>query len=183
MATYWRTLVGNQVGTGAGTALNNTTSLTDISPAPQAVIPANYLAVGQRLRLTAYGIYSNTSTPTLLLGVYFNGVANTLLAATAANATPSGVTNVPWQVVLDIYVRSVGSAGSVWCNGTATVFQTLAGGASGNPLIYSLPTTQTQPISSLNTTNSNTLTVGAQWGTASSSNTITCEDAYVETLI
>lgn len=183
MAQFWRSVLGNQVGSGAGSALTNTTTLTDISPAPQAVIPANYLYVGQRLRITAYGIYSNTATPTLLLGVYFGGVAGTLLAATAANATPSGVTNVPWQVVCDVYVRSVGSAGSVWANGTATVFQTLAGGASGNPLIYALPTTQTQPISSLNTTQSNALTIGAQWGTASSSNTITCEDAYVETLV
>jgi hypothetical protein len=181
VAQFWRTLVGNQVGPGAGTALANTTTLTDISPAPQVVIPANYLYVGQRLRLTAYGIYSNTSTPTLLLGVYYGGVAGTLIAATAANATPSGVTNVPWQVVCDIYVRTVGATGTVWANGTATVFQTLAGGASGNPLIYAMPTTQTQPIT-IATNAANALTVGAAWGSASSSNTITCEDAYVETL-
>ena len=181
MAQFWRSLAGNQVGVGAGTALANTTTLTDISPAPQVVIPANYLYVGQRLRLTAYGIYSNTGTPTLLLGVYYGGVAGTLIAATAANATPSGVTGVSWQVVLDILVKTAGSSGTVWANGSATVFQTLAGGASGNPLVYALPTTQTQPIT-VDTTTAKALTVGAAWGTANSSNTITCEDAYVETL-
>ena len=181
MAQFWRSLTGNQVGVGAGTALANTTTLTDISPAPQVVIPANYLYVGQRLRITAYGIFGNTGTPTLLLGVYYGGVGGTLLAATAANATASGVTAIPWQLVCDIFVRTVGASGMVWANGTATVFQTLAGGASGNPLIYAMPTTQTQPIT-IATNAANALTVGAAWGTANSSNTITCEDAYVETL-
>jgi hypothetical protein len=35
----------------------------------------------------------------------------------------------------------------------------------------------------VNTTTANALTVGAQWGTSSASNTITVEDAYFETLI
>lgn len=177
MAQFWRSLTGNQVGVGAGTALANSTTLTDISPAPQVVIPANYPYVGQRLRVTAYGTFSTTGTPTLLLGVYWGGVAGTLLAATAANTTASGVTNVPWQLFCDIYVRSTGASGTVWCNGQVTLSTTLAGAAS----FYNLPTTQTQPIT-ISTTTANALTVGAQWGTASASNTITCQDAYVETL-
>jgi hypothetical protein len=177
MAQFWRSLTANQVGVGAGTALANTTTLTDISPAPQIVLPANYLFIGQRLRITASGVFGNTGTPTLLLGVYYGGVGGTLLAATAANATASGVTAIPWQLFCDIYVRGAGSSGSVWCNGQVTLSTTLAGAAN----FYNLPTTQTQPIG-INTTTANALTVGAAWGTANSSNTITCEDAYVETL-
>lgn len=179
-AQFWRSVL-NSPGVGAGTALASSTTLTDISPAPQLFLPANYLYIGQRLRMTAYGIYSNTGTPTLLLGAYYGGVAGTALAATAANATPSGVTGVPWQLVCDIYVRSIGSSGTVWANGTVSVFQTLAGGVSNNPTVYSIPTTQTQPIT-INTTTANALTVGAQWGISSASNTITCEDLYVEAL-
>jgi hypothetical protein len=177
MAQFWRSLTGNQVGVGAGTALANTTTLTDISPAPQIVLPANYLFVGQRLRMTAYGIFGNTGTPTLLLGVYYGGVSGTLIAATAANTTASGVTAIPWQLVCDIYVRTVGSSGTVWANGQVTLSTTLAGAAS----FYNIPTTQTQPIT-VNTTTANAITVGAAWGTANASNTITCEDAYLETL-
>ena len=65
----------------------------------------------------------------------------------------------------------------MWCNGQVTLSTTLAGAAS----FYNLPTTQTQPVT-VSTAASNALTVGAQWGTASASNTITCQDAYVETL-
>jgi hypothetical protein len=175
-AQFWRAVL-NAPGVGAGTALANSTTLTDISPAPQLVLPANYLYVGQRLRLTANGIFSTTGTPTLLLGGYYGGVAGTLLAATAANTTGSGAASWPWQLFLDILVKTIGSSGTVWCNGQVTLSTTLAGAAS----FYNLPTTQTQPIT-INTTTANALTVGAQWGTASASNTITCEDAYIEAL-
>lgn len=169
-------MTGNQVGVGAGTAYANSSAATDISPAPQVTIPANYLFVGQRLRLKAYGIFSNTSTPTLILGGYLGGVAGTLLAATAATTTTTGATNWPWDLELEIFVRTVGATGTVWCNGKVNLGTSLA---AMTPIW--LPATQTQPIT-VSTVVANALTVGATWGTASSSNTITCEDAYVETL-
>jgi hypothetical protein len=171
----WRAVL-NSPGVGAGTALANSTTLTDISPAPQLVLPANYLYVGQRLRITAYGIFSTTATPTLLLGGYYGGVAGTLLAATAANTTGTA-TAWPWQLWLDILVKTTGSSGTVWCNGMVNLGTSLT--TFTTP--YFLPSSQTQPIT-INTTTANALTVGAQWGAASSSNTITCEDAYVEAL-
>lgn len=176
MAQFWRSLVGNQVAVGAGTALASSTTLTDISPAPQIVVPANYLFVGQRLRLKGYGIFSTTGTPTLLLGGYFGAVAGTLLAATAATTTGSGAASWPWDLELEIEVRSVGATGTVWCGGKVNLGTSLA---AMTPIW--LPATQTQPIT-INTTAAAALTVGAQWGTNSASNTITCEDAYVETL-
>lgn len=176
MAQFWRSLVGNQVGVGAGAALANSVTLTDISPAPQVVVPANYLFVGQRLRLKAYGIFSNTATPTLLLGGYFGGVAGTLLANTGAVTTTTGATNWAWDLELEIEVRSVGAAGSVWCNGKVNLATSLT---AMTPLW--LPSSQTQPVT-VNTTVASALTVGSQWGTAAAGNTITCQDAYVETL-
>ena len=176
MSQFWRTLTGNQVGVGAGTALANSSAATDISPAPQVVIPANYLFVGQRLRLKAYGIFSNTGTPTIILGGYLGGVAGTLLAATAATTTTTGATNWPWDLELEIFVRSVGATGTVWCNGKVNLGTSLA---AMTPIW--IPATQTQPIT-VSTVVANALTVGGTWGTASASNTITCEDAYVETL-
>lgn len=176
-AQFWRAVIGYVPGNGAGTALASSTTLTDISPAPQCVLPANYLYAGQRLRLTAYGIFSTTTgTPTLLLGGYYGGVAGTLLAATAANATTNNSASWPWQLYLDIYVRTTGSSGTVWCNGTVNV-----GSALTTFNTYAIPSSQTQPIT-INTTTANALTVGAQWGTSSASNTVTCEDAYIEAL-
>jgi hypothetical protein len=173
-AQFWRAAL-NSPGVGAGTALASSTTLTDISPAPQLVLPANYLYIGQRLRLTAYGIYSAVSTPTLLLGAYYGGVAGTALAATAANTAGNGA-SWPWQLYLDIYVRTVGSSGTLWVNGLVNLGSSLTAYTG-----YALPSSQTQPIT-VNTTTANALTVGAQWGASSASNTITCEDAYIEAI-
>jgi hypothetical protein len=175
MPQFWRSVL-NPVGVGAGTPLASSAALTDISPAPQLVLSANYLFVGQRLRMTAYGVFSSASAPTLLLGVYYGGVAGTALAATAANTIGNG-TNWPWQLWLDIEVRSIGSSGTVWCNGQAIIGTSLTQPATP----YFLPSSQTQPVT-INSTTANALTVGAQWGTSSASDTITCEDAYIETL-
>ena len=171
----WESVL-NVPGEGAGTALASSTSLTDISPAPQLTLPAGYMYVGQRLRLIAYGIFSTTSTPTLLLGGYYGGVAGTTLAATAAITTGSGAASWPWRLALEVYVRSLGSSGTVWCNGTVKLGTSLTALTE-----YWIPSSQTQPIT-INTTTANALTVGAQWGTSSASNTITCEDVYIEAI-
>ena len=176
-AQFWRSVL-NSPGVGAGTQLAASTTLTDVSPAPQLVLPANYLYVGQRLRMTAYGIFTTASSSqgTLTLGGYYGGVAGTALAVTAANTPTASAVAWPWQLWLDIYVRTIGSSGTVWCNGQVTLSTTLAGAAS----FYNLPTTQTQPIT-INTTTANALTVGAQFS-SSTTNTLTCEDMYVEAL-
>jgi hypothetical protein len=174
-AQFWESTV-NSPGLGAGTALSNSTVLTDIGPAPQYVVPANYLYVGQRWQIRGYGIYSSTGTPTLLLGIYYGGVAGTAIVATAANAVASGAASDPWRIEVDISVRTVGSSGTVWANGWAKVGSSLTAYTE-----YALPSSQTQPIT-INTTTANAWSIGAQWGTANSSNTITCEDLIVELL-
>lgn len=166
----------NVPGEGAGTALASSTTLTDISPAPQLTLPAGYMYIGQRLRMIAYGIFSTTGTPTLLIGGYYGGVAGSALAATGATTTGSGAASWPWRLQLEIYVRSLGSSGTVWCNGLVFLGTSLS---ATTPL--NIPSTQTQPIT-VDTTTAKALTVGAQWGTSSASNTITCEDAYIEAI-
>lgn len=178
MAQFWRSLLpgSTTVGVGAGAAYNTSTTLTDVSPAPQVVIAANSLFVGQRLRVKGYGIFSNTGTPTLLLGIYYGGVAGVSLANTGAVTTTTGATSWPFDVELDILVKSVGSTGTVWVNGKVNLGTSLT---AMTPLW--LPSSQTQPIT-VNTTTANSLTIGAQWGTSSASNTLTVEDFYAETL-
>lgn len=178
MAQFWRSLVpgSNAVGVGAGTALASSTTLTDVSPTPQVTLAANSLFVGQRLRVKGYGLFSNTSTPTLLFGIYYGGVSGTALAATGATTTTTGATNWPFDIELDILVKTVGSSGTIWCNGKVNLATSLT---AMTPIW--LPSTQSQPVT-INTTTANALTIGAQWGTNSSSNTLTVEDFYVETL-
>jgi hypothetical protein len=174
-AQFWESVL-NAPAVGPGVALANSLTLTDISPAPQLVIPANYLYPGQRLRLEAYGIYSSTSAATLILGAYWGGVAGTALAVTAANAVAAAGASYPWQLRLNMRVITTGSSGTVWCAGWTKVGSTLALMTE-----YALPATQTQPIT-ISSVTANALTVGAQWGTAAAGDTITCEDCIIEAL-
>src|SRR5262245_50554453 len=86
----WEALLNSPQPTAAGTALANSTTLTVISVAPQFTLPANFLQAGSALRFTAFGVFSTTVTPTLLLGVYYGGVAGVALATTGAITTGSG---------------------------------------------------------------------------------------------
>lgn len=178
MAQFWRSLLPgtNQVAVGAGAAYASSTSLTDVSPAPQISIAAGSLFVGQRLRVHGHGIFSNTATPTLLLGIYYGGVAGTALAVTGATTTTTGATSWPFSIDLDIQIKSVGSTGTAWSNGLVNLGTSLI---ATTPIW--LPSTQSQPIT-IDTTTAKTLTLGAQWGTNSGSNTLTVEDFYAETL-
>lgn len=158
----------------AGAAYNTSTTLTDVSPTPQIVLPANLLDVGQILRLKAFGVFSNTVTPTLLLGFYYGGVAGTALAASAAITTASGVTNVPWEIEYEGRVRSTGSAGTIMGRGTLQL-GTSVSAVSVSPI----PVTALATVT-IDTTTAKTVTVGAQWGTSSASNTLTCHHFGVE---
>src|SRR5581483_1962798 len=119
MATpTWVTLANanqsNQTSTGA--ALASSTTLTDISPGGNTAGQAfqtqpDQLYPGQMLRFTAAGIYGTTGTPTLLIGLYYGGVAGVALAATAATTTASGVSNGIWTLSAMARVISTGTSG------------------------------------------------------------------------
>jgi hypothetical protein len=173
----WEALLNSPQPTAAGTALHTSTTLTDISVAPQFTLPANFLLAGSALRFTAHGVFSNTGTPTLLLGIYYGGVAGVALAASAATTTTTGATNWKWRVRLETTIRSSGQAtGTAWSQGelslgtSATAMTTLAL-PGGTPAAVTVDTTAAK-----------TLTVGAQWGTSSASNTITLHGFYIESL-
>jgi hypothetical protein len=158
-----------------GTALASSTTLTDISPTPNKLVPGNYLLKGMKLRLRAAGTFSNTGTPTLLLGFYVGGVAGTALAATSAITTTTGATNWPWSMALDVQVRTLGSSGTVMpMNGWLDLATSLTA-FTHRPIPETALATVTW-----DTTASKALTVGAQWGASSASNTITCVDFDVE---
>lgn len=165
---------GNSPSQGSGSALASSTTMTDISPAPQWTFPY-YLYVGQRVRVTAYGRFSNTATPNLTLAVYYGGASTgTLLAGTGTVATASGITGVPWDISYNFRVGAIGSSGTITGEGTAGIGTSLTAVTR-----YPIPNTNANPIT-ISTTSLSTLTVAAQWGTNSSSNTITCEDFIVE---
>jgi hypothetical protein len=163
--TYPLPSIGN---VASGTALASSTTLTDVSPAPQLTFPANFLTSGQVIRVRAAGTFSNTSTPTLLLGVYYGGVAGTALAATSAITTTTGATSWQWQVEYIGRVRTVGSSGTIMGFGWVDLATSLTA-VTHRPI----PETALATVT-IDTTAAKTITLGAQWGTNSASNTLTC---------
>lgn len=158
-----------------GTAYNTSTTLTDVSPLPNIVIPANLLEPGFELEVEAAGEFSNTGTPTLLLGVYFGGVAGVALAATSAVTTTTGAAAWPWQLRWRGVVRTNGTAGSI--NGQGRVY---IGTALTAFTTRPFPETAAGRTVTVDTTTAKAITIGAQWGTSSASNTLTVNDISVK---
>ncbi len=163
-----------------GTALSNSTSNTDITAggnnAAQAfTLPANFLQVGMQLRVRANGIVSTSGTPNLTLGVYLGGVAGTALATTTASATASSLSNQAWVLSADMRVEAVGSSGSIRTIGTVS-------GGFGGGLAYLGSGSSSGNNVTVDTSTSKILTVGAQWGTQSSSNSVQLMQWIIELL-
>jgi len=103
-------------------------------------------------------------------------VAGVALAAIGATTTTTAATNWPWRIEATMTVRTNGSTGTAITQG----FVDLATSLTAVTRIP-LPATALATVT-VDTTAAKTLTVGAQWGTSSASNTLTCHQFLVESL-
>jgi len=176
----WAQLLNSPTSVADGTALANSVTLTDINPSGAGgswTVPANFDTNGSVFRLTAWGVFSTTSTPTLSLGFYLGGVAGAALLTTGAITTGTTLTNVPWLVEAIVVIRTTGATGSAKSRGRCE-FGTSVSAISHLPM----PNTADTSTVTIDTTTAKQFTVGAQWGTANASNTITCQHFLVESL-
>jgi hypothetical protein len=157
-----------------GASYNTSTTLTDVSAAPQKQFAAMQLEQGVELELNAAGFFSTTLTPTLLLGFYYGGVAGVALAASSAITTASSVTGVPWTLYYRGRIRATGTSGSIVGQGVLQLGTSLTAFTT-----RPIPETLAARTVTIDTTVVKTITVGAQWGTNSASNTLTCNDLSV----
>jgi hypothetical protein len=151
-----------------GAAFNTFTTFQDISPTPSLLIPQQSLETGLELYLEAFGEFSNTGTPTLSLGFWFN-TASTVLAQTAAITTTTAATSWPWHIKwrgrLRIGTPSTSGSfnGQGWCDlGTSLTAITS----------QFMPTTAAARTVTVDVTAARAIGVGASWGASSASNTI-----------
>jgi hypothetical protein len=167
---FWSAHIGGgPPSPSAGAAYASSTTLTDVSPLPAITAGANFLGYdGATFHLIAYGTFSNTATPTLLLGFYYGGVAGTALGATSAITTTTGATNWPWRMEMTCTVRTTGSTGTIMRQGWIDLATSLTA-VTHRPIPEVALATVT-----VDTTTAKILTVGAQWGTSNASNTLTC---------
>jgi len=174
--TLFSPVLYNQATVGAAYA--SSAAAADVSTNPQFVMPPNTVTtVGQMLHFVAGGVWSNTATPTLILGIYKNtqttsgatGVGGTALAATTTTTTTTAASNWIWQIEVWSVFTAVGTSGSVFSYGNVLL-------ATSTTAVTTIPVPFTTPQTAVtfDTTKPTLLTVGATWGTSSPSNTLTC---------
>jgi hypothetical protein len=176
MRQYWVAPLG-PFHTADGAAYNTSVTLTDVSPLPPIVLPANQLEPGAEIEIRANGQFSNTGTPTLLLGFYLGGVAGVALAASSAVTTTTGAAAWPWELYYRGTVRTVGTTGTINGQGRLHLGTSLVA-----LTVRSIPEVAASRTATIDTTTAKSVTVGAQWGTSSASNTLTCNDISVQLL-
>lgn len=171
--------------TADGTAVHTTTTETILFP--NITIPANFLQDGRALRLTAYGRYGTTATPTLTFAIRWGGVSGTVIAQSGAITTGSGISAGQWKIEAIIQNRSNGSTGTVFTMGDVTLHED-AVATAGTVTNYGL----VQPMASAGVTTPASVTVDlatdtalsltVDWSASSASNTITGHIYLIEAL-
>lgn len=160
----------------SGSAQSNFTAATVLEPA-SFTLPGFSLQVGSVLRLTARGIFSTSGTPTLTLTFYYGGTGGVALITTGAVTTASGAANAVWEFKADMRVQTIGSSGTCLTLGTVAGI-TAATGFSVVPT-----TSSTGNQATIDTTSNKAIDIAAAWGTGSASNSITCHQFLVESVV
>lgn len=157
-------------------------------------IPANYQADGRALRVRLYGAYGTTATPTLQFRVRWGGVAGTVLAATGAITTTSGVgggasMTAVWSMDFIIQTRSNGSSGSLLTMGdvitytnTALTAGTVTNYGQPSPLVSGSTGGSTPVAVTADLTADTALAVTAVWSAANAANSIQALCRWIESI-
>lgn len=163
-------LNGNLFAQTASATCANTVTETTISSTGQGTLtlPANFFVAGKTVRIKAWGFHSSTASPNLTMKVKFG---STVILTTGTHAMHND-TNSLWELEGVITCRTTGGSGTVFAQG---LFQDFGTGGDSVQMVN----TATNTIS---TTSSQAVTVTAQWGTASASNTITCTNLVLEVI-
>ena len=148
---------------------------THSAGAQSLTIPVNYLKPGHLIRTEAWGSFSTTGTPTLVLGTYYGA---TVLAVNVALTTASGAVTLPWHLRTITHVRSAApnsaavtiTQGELWYGTTLTA-------------VTQIPVPGIA-LATVNVDNSaaNIWTVKATWSASSASNIVVLHGWTVEEL-
>jgi hypothetical protein len=166
-ATTYRNALGPTSVTTVANTLTETVIATGTIPAADAVAGAIY-------RLKAWGIASVTGTPNFSLTARLGGVAGTAMGNLGPTPASSGVTAKAWTAEFELVCVTTGASGT-WFPRFA-MFQNI----SVATVIGSNHQIQQTAAVTRDTTASNAMVITWTWGTASSSNTATCQGYIFE---
>lgn len=138
------------------------------------MIYGGQLQPGTQIVVEAWGVASNTGTPTLALGVFYGAAGSVALANSAAKTTTTAMANWEWHLWYSGRIISNGSTGSIIGSGYWRLPTSLTAWTE-----FRLP--ETAPASvTIDTTINKNIGIQATWGTSSASNSITLHDCRVE---
>lgn len=147
----------------------NTVAETTLTGTGQGALtlPANFFVPGRTIKIILAGFHSAIGGPTIDVRIKLG--SNILLDTGAVNTSNS--TNAYIELRGYITCATTGVSGTVNAQGK---YSEAGGGANEFGMVNTSPIT-------INTTISQTLNITAQWGTASSSDTITATNVMIET--
>lgn len=165
---------------GAGSALTNTTTQTSVlNGQAKFTLPAQWLEfIGQKLRVKAAGVMSTAaSTPgTFTWTVMFGSIA--VYSGGASGTLATSASNAPWRLEIDLTVRSVGSGTAATVEGDGE-FKSAALSATTPIQVMACPGS----LTGFDSTVASVVDLQGTWSVASASNTITCHDFELISLI
>jgi hypothetical protein len=177
VAGTWENCIGGLMASSSpGVTDSNCSTLCAALATGTGLYPANYCVAGRVIQIIASGVYSSTaSSPTLSLSLYIGTntlkASDTVLGATGTAATAGAATaqtNDGWS--MDVYLYCV-STTSAWVQGGTAMLTSTAGASFRSQISATTATTIT------NTTQN--IYLFPTWSTASSTNSITCDEFIV----
>lgn len=164
-ALYGGTVPTLNGGVTSTVTVASTAALTNLY---SQTITGLQVAVGSVYRMTGYGIYSTTGTPTLLFQAYWGGTA---IATLPAITTPSGAANDLFSFELLVNFRT-----TTTCFARLRVEFGTSTATDAASVYVNVPTSAV----TVTTATSQSLTVAVQWSASSSSNTISLLGGQIE---
>lgn len=164
------TITGGHFAATSDATVANTTTETSIVPSGVGSLSviSNDFTVGNSFTIHCGGLISNLNNETLTVRIYAGATASTLLATVALSTIPAS-TSQAWHLDINFTVRQLGSASSAVMHIDADWGQNTDTGGQ----LFDVKTDELN-ATTFDTTTLNTISVTAQWGAASASNTITC---------
>lgn len=173
-------------GLTAGTALSNTTTATCISPrgntTPLPYLPPGFFSAAygqnQKLKIVARGVISTaaSSPGTLTLAAYLattdTATLGTSVCASGAFTPATSLSNAIFEIDLTVTCGAPGPVPNLYGFGKAMINPAAADGAE-----YGMGSVTA--VTSLSTEAAYYVQIGATWGTASASNSITMYDTEI----
>lgn len=150
---------------------NTVTSTSETAFTSSYTIAASTLAVGDVIRVKAYGVYSGTVLPTFRAKMKFG---STIMLDTGALTGLVTGSNLGWWAEGNFIVKTIGASGTIEAQGYAEFSTAATTGLSVNPV-------NTATIT-IDTTASQAVTITAQWGAGGTGQTITLREISVERL-